>query len=293
MAREVHNAVVVRSVLPDNVKSSVTCSEKFGRRSFPTRNDYIRAIEKDGNTSKGIEESAELAAGVMRHWHTTGQTGCLFARMLGRQATGAEWPTAVVVCDDNDEYAQRQISGLREVIGAAIVQPEVQLLSLVFPRIVSVEGLKRLTCDLSDAGVIDFFEDRALSEHVRIAGRVDIGSGVLAWVMAFGPFSEWPPTRRGPLLELVVRTKPKGPGLFEKLNQDPGVAHLADIDLGLSTPHTSRLFEQTEKSTRDVLGGEPDEISAAKTTFSFPASSWNAAQVQALPVGRLSSSRLI
>lgn len=268
-------------------KLSVTCSEKFGRRTFPTRNDYIRALESDEGAQGGIEESAEVATRVMRHWHTTGQTGCLFARMLGRQATAAEWPTAVVLCDDNGECNQRQIGSVRDTISGCIDRPEVQLVSLVFPRIVSVEGLKRLTCALNDAGAIGFFEDDAISERVRIAGRVDIGSGVLAWVMAFGPYPDWPPTRRGPLLEFVVRTKPKGPGLFEKLNQDLGVAHLADVDLGLSTPHTSRLFEQTEKSTRDVLGGEPDEISAAKTTFSFPVRTWNATEAPALPAGRL------
>ncbi len=161
-------------------------------------------------------------------------------------------------------------------------------MSLAFPRHTTVTDVRALSAELHRHRIIEFFEDRSLETHVRLAGRVAITEDpVLAWVMAFGPLTDWPPTRRAPVLEFVFRTKPKGEGLFEKLNQDRGVAHLADVDLGFGADRMSRLFEGTERATRDVLGGPPNELSAAKTTYSFPATVWAGAGGPDLPQGVL------
>lgn len=113
-----------------------------------------------------------------------------------------------------------------------------------------------------------------------MALRLDISSeGALSWIMAFGPFANWPETRRAPLLEFAIRVKPKPAALFHKLNQDPGAAHLADSDPRLTESQMEKVFDRTERTTRDVLGGPPDFRSAAKVTFSFPSLLWDRAQV--------------
>jgi hypothetical protein len=268
-------------VEPSEIRLPGPGSRRYGRRAFPDIGDYAHALQWDPS-SNGLTSSPSVIAGVARHWHTTGQTGCLFARLLARQATASEWPSAVL----RDTTAD-SMRDLTEGLASCVHRPEIQLVSLIFPTASSVGSVKDLVRELDDMTALSFFEDRAVPGRVRVAGRYDIGNGVLAWIMAFGPFESWPATRRGPLLEFVVRTKPKREGLFEKLNQDPAVAHLADIDLGFGTAKTSNLFDGTERATRDVLGTEPDAISAAKTTFSFEVAEWDEAPGSGLRQGHL------
>lgn len=260
----------------------VTSSRRYGRRDFPERADYEQALRHHGQADGIATSPPEIVAGVARHWHTTGQTGCLFAKVLARQATPSEWPTAVVASLSADAFRE-----IDRTLAAGVSQPEVQLVSLLFPSVVSISAVKHVVHALDANTSLAFFEDRAVPDWVRVAGRFDIGDGVLAWVMAFGPFPSWPPTRRGPVFELVIRTKPKRDGLFEKLNQDASLAHLADIDLGYDTARTSRMFDGTVRATQDVLGGRPDGLSAAKTTFSFPVEDWDGAPGLGLSAGRL------
>jgi len=265
-------------VEPSQINVSIPLSQRYGKRTFPDRIDYVHALGHDLDASA----SPESIAGVARHWHATGQTGCLFARLLARTATSTEWPSAVI-----PEATDDALRGISTCLASSVARPEVQLVSLLFPQISTVADVKGLVGALAANTSLMFFEDRAVPQWVRVAGRYDVGNGVLAWLMAFGPFPSWPPTRRGPVFELVVRTKPKREGIFEKLNQDPTVAHLADIDLGFDTAKTSNLFDGTERATRDVLGEEPDGLSAAKTTFSFEAELWDAAPGPGLQRGSL------
>jgi hypothetical protein len=194
----------------------------------------------------------------------------------------------VLVADERREIAHADADALRIAVHEAVISPKVQLLSLAFPRHTTVRDVRNLTAELHRHRIIEFSCDHSLSAYVRVAGRVKITEDpVVAWVMAFGPLMDWPPTRRAPVLEFVLRTKPKGDGLFDKLNQDRDVAHLADVDLGLETDRMSRLFDGTERATRDVLGGPPDALSAAKTTYSFPTSVWDGAGGPELPQGLL------
>lgn len=96
--------------------------------------------------------------------------------------------------------------------------------------------------------------------------------------MAFGLFAAWPRTRRGPVLELAIRVKPKPHDLFYKLNDDPAAAHLADTQFGADLESMERLFERTARTTRDVLGHDPDHLTAAKATFSFQEDEWDMAK---------------
>jgi hypothetical protein len=187
-----------------------------------------------------------------------------------------EWP-AVVVCGAGwrDDDALRLVDS---ALDAAIASRECELVSVLFPEVVDVRAVKDLVQRLGSAGVWGVLEHYEYPPDVLLELRRPVTTtGALAWIMAFGPYSHWPPTRRGPVTEFAVRVKPKPADLFPALNQDETAAHLADASTGLSPEQTKTLIERTSAATRDVLGAEPDHRSAARTTFSFPASDWQAA----------------
>lgn len=260
---------------------TVASSVRYGRREFPARSDYESAYAELGVASELVWDDPARVAATMRHWHTLGQTGCLFARQLARLANSERWATAVIPGTDPDELRKRTTTTVSGAIAAGISDPGCEIVSLVYPDATSVAHLKAIVGSLAQGTAITSSEDRSQDGTTIVALRLDVtGDGCLAWIMAFGPFgpfAAWPATRRGPLLELAIRTKPKPGDLFHKLNQDASAAHLADSSLPFSTDQMERIFERTEKTTRDVLGHAPDFRSAAKATFSFPSTEWDAA----------------
>lgn len=249
-------------------------SASYGRRRFPTRADYARAFSASNPHSDPWADPA-FSAAVMRHWHTRGQTGCLFARRLATVAMDAQWQSVVFTSKEEDGLAGEVGENLEPALRLAIGSPDCEIVSLLFPQIDTIAGLKRVCNLLTQTSPITMSEMPAPPSTVITALRMDIsGDGKLAWIMAFGPFDSWPPTRRGPLLEFAIRVKPKPAELFHKLNQDADAAHLADSNPQLTEAQMEKVFDRTEKATRDVLGGDPDRRSAAKATFSFPTVEW-------------------
>jgi hypothetical protein len=254
------------------------CSRRYGHRWFPARCDYERALIDGGfaATTEEIWANPRWVAAIQRHWHQTGQTGCLFARLLSRRMSKQEWP-AVVVSDMGwrDDAARRLID---DALYAAVACQECEIVSILFPEVVGVTVLKEMVQALANAGAWIVLEHYEYPPDVLLELRRPVTkTGALAWIMGFGPYSQWPPTRRGPVTELAVRVKPKPADLFPALNQDPAAAHLADASSGLNPEQTGTLLARTAAATVDVLGADTDHRSAARTTFSFPASGWQAA----------------
>lgn len=257
---------------------SPQCSCLYGHRRFPARNDYESAFIGAGlvATADEIWTNPVFVAAIQRHWHRTGQTGCLFARLLGRHMSTQAWPAVVVSGTGWREDAATRL--VDDALGKAVASPECEIVSVLFPEVVGVAALKALVMTLASAGVWSVGEHHEYPPDVLFELRRPVTiTGALAWIMAFGPYPEWPSTRRGPVTEFAVRVKPKPADLFPGLNQDETAAHLADASAGLSPEQVEALFARTSAATRDVLGGKPDHRSAARTTFSFPASDWRAA----------------
>ncbi|HET8815698.1 MAG TPA: hypothetical protein VFM51_12190 [Solirubrobacterales bacterium] len=245
-------------------------SVSYGRRRFPTRDDYEVAALASGRPSELVWRDPLFAAAVMRHWHQTGQTGCLFARHLARNIAPLQWPY-LVLAGQGDELRESIPETVPFALKSAIAFEECEILSLLFPQITRVSELLELCTALARDTEITMEEDRSHPNWVTVALRLDItGEEQLSWIMAFGPFNQWPQSRRAPITELAIRVKPKPDQLFHKLNQDHAAAHLADTPLPVNEEQMEAIFERTGQATRDVLGGDPDFRSAAKTTFSYP-----------------------
>ena len=125
--------------------------------------------------------------------------------------------------------------------------------------------------ELTDHSKFWLERNEVVEALLRLNVRYPVGgSGIQAWVMAFGPFDFLPNTRKAPYFELVTRVKPKPSKIFYRLNQNASIAHLADTSLGLTDEAHEPIFARTLQRTRDILGGEPDDISAAKATLAVP-----------------------
>jgi hypothetical protein len=270
-------ASAVGLIDPAGFDLAVDREVRLGRRAFPTRESYERALAAAGRP-RALEAEAEVAAAVQRHWHEQGQTGCLYAKTLARKAAPWQWSALVLGVKDGDGLPVVDADRVERALQAAIDAPGADIVSLLFPRVCSLSGLKKLIADLTSRTSISSFEVREHPGAVIIGLRMGIkATGALSWIMAFGPFAAWPRTRRGPVLELAIRVKPKPHDLFYKLNDDPAAAHLADTQFGADLETMERLFERTASTTRDVLGHDPDHLTAAKATFSFPADAWDMA----------------
>lgn len=259
----------------------ILCSVKAGKRMMPGRADYEDALVTSGVVSdrEVVWRTPSLVAAIARHWHTTGQTGCLFARRLAMTAPADDWPSYVASTTD--------LRGCNAAVEAAIREP-CGAVSLLFPSVRTLTALKALVLDLVAAAIFDAFEDRSVDGVVLVALRREIAPNATAWVMGFGPVDDWELTRAGPVLELVLRTQPKpNGGVFHRLNQDAAVAHLADTDLGLDDAAMEKLFQATGRATRDVLGHAPDELTAARVTFSAGAEAWDQVGHQRLRAGKV------
>lgn len=111
-------------------------------------------------------------------------------------------------------------------------------------------------------------------DYTAIGIRLALADNVASWVMGFGPYPFLPNTRQAPLTEFVIRTKVKPEAIFHRLNQDRRAAHLADTPLHFGDSVAEQLWQSTYAKARTILGGEPNRLSAAKTTFALPTALW-------------------
>lgn len=253
-------------------------SAQFGNRQFPTRTNYEDYFLKKGIIDHPDElwNNEELVAQVQRHWHTSGQNGCVFAQQIARKPDEYGWESYVVnepIENIRQEIVQQNIT---QRILQGIQAPGCEMLSLLFPQVTEEADLITLIRTLKDTPPIFAQDENEYGEFITLALRIDItGEGVLSWLLSFAPFSFYPKTRIAPVVELAIRTKPKPNEIFELLNQDREAAHLADVPLVGMDDHTAHsVWKATLKNTRDILGEEPDELSAAKSTFVLPKSLW-------------------
>ncbi len=239
-------------------------SVTYGRYRFPSIHQYLDTINK--LQEDGTNHLPSVLACAQLDWHRRGQSGCLFARLASGNAISFGWEHLVVASDNAPEV----LSQLDDHMRARMSDSQSQIMSLVWPRVQTAHQAVRLLRELPKWTHFWLERDVERGGLLCLQARYPIGGGAQAWVMAFGPFDFLPNTRRAPLFELVVRIKRKPEKIFHRLNQDYAVAHLADLPLRMSEGHWEHRWQSTMRRTRAILGDEPDEVSAAKSTISVP-----------------------
>lgn len=188
--------------------------------------------------------------------------GCAFAAAAAKNPERYGWRQYVLAPDSS------QINcAFQDAIGC----PEVSTASFIFPSVNTLDGVVELINVLSTTDPFFIESDEYIDGYRCIAIRAKAGQA-LSWISGFGPFDDFPITRRSPFVEIAFRVKPRPPyKLFMKKSPD-GIIHLADLDfLGdLSWAAFQTLWHASIRRTAEMLGHSPDRKSAAKTTFALP-----------------------
>ncbi len=247
--------------------SSLERDVSYGLRKFPAASQYHSSI---GHliSSADPRMANRVYALAQRDWHVRGQTGCMFARLAARSASTLRWDYVVVSDLRATPEACNQII---DALDCAVADRGCQVLSFLFPTVVEPLEAVEVVYFLASRGPFWLEANHISEDSLHLHLRYPVGaSGVQAWIMGFAPFPFLPNTRRSPYFELAVRVKPKPTTIFHRLNQDRGLAHLADAQIKMDPKHQEHRWQSTLRRTRMILGSEPDEISAAKSTLVVP-----------------------
>jgi hypothetical protein len=259
------------------IKPSISKSAHFDRLSFPTRKDYGDYFLKQKVVAKESEiwSSKEYVGIIHRHWHGEGRNGCIFALLAARRAKELGWLDFVVTEDIETIENSSVLSKVEKQIKESISNPDCEILSLLFSNIVTTQDFVRLIRLLLTLEMILLSDEQVTGKLVSVSLRIPLGHDVLSWVMAFGPYKHFPETRQSPITEITIRVNPKPERQFHRLSKDKDAAHLADLPLDYHEGVMEQTWQNTLRRTRQIIGGEPDNFSAAKTTFSVPKKEWN------------------
>lgn len=229
-----------------------------GGYTFPTRRDYLARWGSDQEVG---ELCTEKLVSIQRDWHMRGQNGCLFAMHAARKLSAEQWRYEV-------HPPKPDIQTVRRSIGAAISDPDNQILSLIFPAVECHADLRRL---VDIAWSVGCYQARGVDGRSGLVSlRYPVASAE-AWIVGFAPLDTLPPTRRAPFAELAIRTKVKTRAPHPELNGDTAQAHLADVDLNFAPNVVAVLISKSIARTSKILGGDCARCSTkgakAKVTF--------------------------
>lgn len=256
-------------------------------QAYPTRADYLAWLIREGHVRDEAEFASDpqLVLRVHEHWHDQGQQGCRFAVFLSTRPVEHGWGRIVVPGSDPSLFPDGLWQDLREGVSAAIRQPAAQALSLLFPAVTTPEALVALVTGLETrlGWIVEPLAepDRGWGAPEPVTGfglRIPLGRKVLAWPIGLGPFEFLPTTRRAPVTEVILVTKPKRyPLRSTRIKDDPLAAHLADMPINVEDGVFDRLWTGTERHKAFVLGDGGDPRAKAKVSFVVPTRLWHRA----------------
>lgn len=191
----------------------------------------------------------------------TNKSGCAFAAVAAKNPTHYEWRHVVI--------ANVHLTELETVISAAIDDASVSTLALIFPDVKTDQELDLLIPKLLSRYIV-LHEHYDTERNRCFRFRAKIGNDE-SYISGFGPFSSMPVTRRSPHTAIVMRVKPRPDYDWDLKSPEKGIIHIADMDMkGMTDRQLRRLWNNSFLTTKGRLDKDPDDESAAKTTFVIP-----------------------
>lgn len=188
-------------------------------------------------------------------------TGCAFAAHAAKDPAKYEWSQKIV--------RPTQYGMLDDLIKAAIAEPLVSTLELIFPEIESDAELDAFISKMPSA-LIFLHQILDTSKRRCFRFRAQIGEEQ-SYISGFGPFEYMPVTRQSPYTSIVIRVKPRPDYDWFLKEPEAGLVHIADMDMkGMPDRTLRRMWKNSFWRVAGLLGKAPDEESAAKTTFAIP-----------------------
>lgn len=277
----------------DRMPKSTVLEHDGKSMAFPNLEDYRRRLVERGalGQDEDIKARGELVADVQTHWHRSGQTGCVFARILSDDPVGNLWrivPLTGIWSWSAADWNAR----VRDDARAAITDPQVWLVSYLFPDVTEPAHLGKLVRHLAalDGWSVETtgpLEVEGRGALMNTGVRLVLPDGVTSWALGLAPFAFMPFTRQSPFTEILFAVKPKGAEpLHPELNGDRSLAHVADAPVPIVAGTADSIMKKTKANKRLHLRGVNDQTAKAKVTFSVPVSAWSA--LEASEVARAS-----
>ena len=268
-----------------NLHRSRTLPHPPGRPlSFPTRADYIDRLVQEQRIGGAdeLQDHPDLVLAIHEHWHSTAQQGCRFASFLSNNPLGHGWGRIVVPGAGAADWSHEAWDEIGALVQGAITNPESQALSILFPSVISSEGLADLILNLQHrlgwiARECAVTDDDEYGPLVGLELRMPLNSDTESWPLLLGPFEFMPITRCSPITEVALVVKPKTfPLRSLRINPDPAAAHLADMPITLDDDAFDALWVSTERQKALILDGQPEPRAKAKMTLVIPTAAWEA-----------------
>ena len=218
---------------------------------------------------ENAEELAEAGSewiDMFHIWVAQGATGCVFAQRRARDPEAAQWLGVVL----NSPPEGKDLDGLQSILQAA---SDAQAILLVFPSATTIEQVESIVeaCHEHPAWFCEVIPKKDGVDHDEY---VEVG---IRWLLpntryrseaiGFGPFEEFPVTRRAPVTALALRTHPP------MVREPEGRVHLAQM------PYDAReaagpdwFWKRTGEQRTDYLAGKLEHAAKAKVTFRLPKS---------------------
>jgi hypothetical protein len=207
-------------------------------------------------------------------WRRTPAVGCTFARYLATRPDDCGQKIEEVSQSQNP---RRVAAAIARCVDECVSDSSISAATLVLPGITTIEGLSRVAlavCDYPKWTVTmrklpEPPKGNLVAEH--IVREIPFGQ---TWcpseVLAFGPFSMFPRTRRAPVVALEIF-------VGEPMQHDPKSrdtpttkANLAHLDLAatdLTLNVINHMWESSERGREASLGRKDDNRAKAKVSF--------------------------
>lgn len=189
------------------------------------------------------------------------RSGCGFAAQAAKEPERHEWHHVVV--------RATAYSSIDSIVQDAVAADGVSTLSLIFPDVRDGAELDQFLPILNGTVIylhakLDTAENRCYRFRAKVGHEESYVSG-------FGPFDFMPETRRTPSTSVVMRVKPRPHYDWFLKEPDEGLVHVADMDMkGMPDRLLRRMWKSTFFTVAGILGKQPDDESAAKTTYIIP-----------------------
>lgn len=194
-------------------------------------------------------------------FYRRGNAGCLFAAHAADDPEKFGWRFSVSEADPQH---------IEALICEAINDDKISTKSIIFPKVIMRDDLRDLLLSFKKVGSIFLGSAERCEDSVCLAYRVRVGEET-SWMLGFGPFDFLPNTRQALFTEITFRCKPKPEYRQVMKESDPGVLHVAHMDmLGMKEAQFKSLWYGSIHHVEEVLGRSSDLRSKAKTTFAIP-----------------------
>jgi hypothetical protein len=196
--------------------------------------------------------------------------GCHFARFIAFRPRAHGQFVEVVAAKSSPA---RIAASIAQRVGKLVANPKAKAAVLIFPEIKTLEELAKALLALK--GRAGWQVSKSPLAHptagefvtVAISRLIPFGTTEMpSEALVFGPFAEFPPTRRAPVVALEMYVGPPR-ALDPKTQEASTKANLAHLDLNLPEAALKKMWANSAKGRLKSLGGKDDPRAKAKVSF--------------------------